>query len=185
MGEKQNKAIEKIQKATETAIQLSKQILSFTRKTEERNRLVVLTDLLDDIIEILAITMPRKVNLHLEKPQNSIKIRMLPSHFQQVVMNLCINALHAMPGGGRIDILLHTQDKQVVLEVSDTGTGMDETTRQRIFDPLYSTKESGKGTGLGLFVVKQIVELYKGKINVNTSLGKGTTFTIYFPSGDD
>ncbi|MCP4156849.1 MAG: hypothetical protein GY757_54555, partial [bacterium] len=75
MGEKQNKAIEKIQKATETAIQLSKQILSFTRNTEERNRLVVLTDLLDDIIEILAITMPRKVHLHLEKPQNSIKIR--------------------------------------------------------------------------------------------------------------
>ncbi|MCP4147022.1 MAG: GHKL domain-containing protein [bacterium] len=185
MGEKQSKAIERIQKATETAIQLSKQILSFTRKTGERNRMVILTDLLDDIIEILTITMPKKVSLHLEKPQLSIKIRMLPSHFQQVVMNLCINALHAMPGGGIIKILLHTQENKVILEVSDTGTGMDETTRQRIFDPLYSTKESEKGTGLGLFVVKQIVELYKGKINVNTSLGKGTTFIIYFPSGDD
>jgi len=99
------------------------------------------------------------------------------------VMNLCFNAFHAMEGkagaGGELDICLDkTPDNRVRLRVRDTGTGMDRGTLDKIFDPLFTTKEPGKGTGLGLFVVKQVMDEYNGKIEVRSTPGEGTTFTL-------
>ena len=111
------------------------------------------------------------------------------NQIQQVVLNLLINARQAMPDGGRLVIRLKSSEagEFVDLSVRDYGTGMPEETLRQIFDPYFSTKsgpdESGKGgTGLGLSTCKKIIEAHGGKIRVESSLGKGTCFTLRFPA---
>jgi CheY-like chemotaxis protein len=117
---------------------------------------------------------------------------------QQALLNLCLNARDAMPSGGTLllstDTLvlgetvsehrLHIEPgRYVVFSVTDTGQGMSPEVQQHIFEPFFTTKEVGKGTGLGLAMVYGVVKQHKGTIHVNSELGKGTTFTIYLPSG--
>jgi len=174
--------IEKIKKATGTAIQVVKQILAFTRQKNTDVSTANLGDVLKDILDILNITRPANVKILWEPPEEEVRYRINPTHFQQVVMNLCLNAVQAMPDGGELKIsLFQTPDKKITLEISDTGIGIENNALEKIFDPLYTTKEQRKGTGLGLFVVKQIVEEYGGKITVHSEPGKGTHFLITFP----
>jgi two-component system cell cycle sensor histidine kinase/response regulator CckA len=103
----------------------------------------------------------------------------------QALLNLVVNARDAMPNGGLLTIEASNcagAEPHVVLRVSDTGTGMDEATRARIFEPFFTTKDPDKGTGLGLAVVKAIVEEHGGFIRVSSEVGKGTTVNLYFPS---
>ena len=99
----------------------------------------------------------------------------------QVVINLVMNALHAMPDGGSLRIGLAPQNGMVKLTVGDTGHGIPSEALPRIFEPFFTTKEFGKGTGLGLTVVKGIIEEHQGTITVDSEEGKGTTFTISLP----
>ena len=102
----------------------------------------------------------------------------------QVLINLLMNSLHAMPEGGRIRLSLDRENNYVRLGVSDTGHGMPEETRSKIFDPFFTTKDFGKGTGLGLTVVKGIIEEHGGTITVESVVDKGTTFWIRLPLDD-
>ncbi len=108
-----------------------------------------------------------------------------PTQMEQIIMNLCINAKHAMLKGGSIDIHTYSTKKNditySVLEISDTGTGIPESIIEKIYDPFFTTKEIGKGTGLGLAIVLGIVEKHHGFIELQTEIGKGTCFSIYFP----
>ena len=99
---------------------------------------------------------------------------------RQAMLNIVLNALDAMEGSGTLTIRTYNVKDQVVLEIKDTGSGVDETILNKIFDPYFTTK-GYKGTGLGLNIVKRMVDSYKGQIYVNSELGKGTKFTIYFP----
>lgn len=99
---------------------------------------------------------------------------------RQAMLNIVLNALDAMEGSGTLTIRTYNVKDQVVLEIKDTGSGVDETILNKIFDPYFTTKGS-KGTGLGLNIVKRMVDSYKGQIYVNSELGKGTKFTIYLP----
>ena len=99
----------------------------------------------------------------------------------QVLINLVINATHAMPNGGKLDIILTADQDHVHLKVMDTGHGIPPTTLPRIFQPFFTTKDSGEGTGLGLTVVKGIIDEHGGSITVQSEEGKGTTFLIQLP----
>jgi len=180
-GDEKLRPIENIKNTAVTAVHVVKQILAFTRQKYDETTAANLPDLLDDILEILKVTAPAGIKILWEPPGEEIRLYINPTRFQQVVMNLCLNALHAMEGntGGELDIRLDkTTDNRVRLRVRDTGTGMDRGTIEKIFDPLFTTKEPGKGTGLGLFVVKQVMDEYNGKIEVRSTPGEGTTFTL-------
>lgn len=176
-------AIERIKSTALTAVQVVKQILAFTRQNYDTTIAANLPDLMDDILEILKVSAPDEVTISWERPHEEIRLFINPTRFQQVVMNLCLNAIQAMPEGGTLTIRLSQQSAHViVLEVSDTGEGMSQDVIEKIFDPLFTTKKPDKGTGLGLFVVKQIVSEYKGSIHVQSVPGQGTTFIITFAS---
>ena len=111
-------------------------------------------------------------------------MRASQSELQQVFLNLINNALDAMEKeGGILNITTHLEGDYLVVEVSDTGPGIPEPNRQRIFDPFFTTKPVGKGTGLGLSICYGIIKKMGGEINVNSALGRGTTFTIKLPTG--
>jgi signal transduction histidine kinase len=106
---------------------------------------------------------------------------------QQVFINLINNALDAMPSGGEIRIRTHAENQaettpRVIVEFADTGSGMAEDVRLRIFDPLYTTKERGRGTGLGLVIVRQVMSDHQGGIEVESETGRGTRFRLWFPA---
>jgi signal transduction histidine kinase len=104
-----------------------------------------------------------------------------PDQIQQVFLNLILNALDAMPGGGELEISIKKEDSFAEVSFSDTGTGIDESVIDRIFDPFYTTKPLGKGTGLGLSICYGIIKEHNGVINVKNKPGGGTLFIIKLP----
>jgi len=120
--------------------------------------------------------------LDLKLPNHPLYIKSTADIVSQIVMNLSINARDAMPNGGTITIeAKNNNDGCAVLKISDTGTGIPPEVLQKIFDPFFTTKEQGKGTGLGLSMVYGLVQQMKGELNVDSEVGKGTTFTIWIP----
>ena len=101
---------------------------------------------------------------------------------QEVFFNLIRNAAQAMGEKGKITITAASDDHRTRVEIEDTGPGIPPDKLEQIFNPFYTTKEPGKGTGLGLFIVRQIVERNHGKISVKSKVGEGTTFTLEFPA---
>lgn len=102
-------------------------------------------------------------------------------HVQQTVVNIIMNAAQAMPEGGRIRIKTGLNDQYVFIAISDTGVGIKEENLDRIFEPFFTTKEKEQGTGLGLSLCKRLIEANAGKIEVESKIGQGTTFTIMIP----
>ncbi|MGE5343570.1 MAG: two-component regulator propeller domain-containing protein [Candidatus Omnitrophota bacterium] len=182
--EEKNEAIDIIKCTADTAFQVVSQILAFARQNFDEVKIVELSDLLNEILAILKVTIPRTIELIWNPPSEKLLISISAVKFKQVVMNLCLNAVQAMGKYGELKITLKRDPaipSQLYIEVADTGAGIKPEHLEKIFDPLFTTKGEEKGTGLGLFVVKQVVEEYKGKIQVQSVLAKGTTFKIYFP----
>jgi two-component system cell cycle sensor histidine kinase/response regulator CckA len=187
-----------ITKAGMRGAALVKQMLTFARKTEIMFESVRLNDIINEIIKLLDQTFPKTITygLHLQKDLPSIIGDSTQIH--QVLLNLCVNARDAMDGKGEITIRTNLMigeilkikfpnvkhQEYVALSLSDTGSGMDDETLKRIFEPFFTTKERGKGTGLGLSVVYGIVEAHHGFVDVESIIGKGTTFHVYFPLTD-
>lgn len=108
-------------------------------------------------------------------------LRVRAASIQQALLNLLTNAIDATPAGGRVGVRTRTQNGTVVIEVSDTGTGLPAALHKEIFEPFFSTKEPGRGTGLGLFIASQIVRDHGGRIDVESEAGAGATFRIVLP----
>ncbi|MGE5341321.1 MAG: two-component regulator propeller domain-containing protein [Candidatus Omnitrophota bacterium] len=182
--EEKNEAVDIIKCTADTAFQVVSQILAFARQNFDEVRIVDLVDLLNEILAILKVTIPRTVELVSEAPDDKILLSISAVKFKQVIMNLCLNAVQAMGQNGELRISLRIEGEnpeQVCIEVADTGPGISPEHIEKIFDPLFTTKSEEKGTGLGLFVVKQVVEEYKGKIRVHSKPNEGALFQIYFP----
>ena len=183
-----DKAFNKINQAGERAARVTKSVLGMARNRSEAFEATDLAKLIDGSMVLLEREM-QKYRIAVEMELDEVPdVSAMGNQIQQVILNLLINSRQAMPDGGRLVIRLKPSEAGdfVDLSVRDYGTGMPEETLRQIFDPYFSTKsgpdESGKGgTGLGLATCKKIIEAHGGKIRVESSLGKGTCFTLRFP----
>ena len=193
--EKTARGTDAILKATSRGAALVKQLLTFARKAESEYESVRINDIVNEVSKLLRETLPKTIVVTEDIKPDLPPIDADATQIHQVLLNLCLNARDAMPNGGTIKISTATSEseqvgsrfpnalpiKHILLEVKDTGHGMDEETKRRIFDPFFTTKDVGKGTGLGLALVHSIVSSHNGFIEVETNPGDGTTFSIYLP----
>ncbi len=189
--------LRKICRAANNGAELVKQLLMFSRKSEPKPVPINLNSQIVQIEKILRRTIPRMVDISFDLSPDLPRINADPSQVEQVLMNLAVNARDAMPDIGKLTVRtsLATLDEDycesnieavpgeyVLLEVSDTGHGMDRETVGHIFEPFFTTKEMGRGTGLGLAMVYGIVKQHNGYISVYSKVGIGTTFKVYLPT---
>lgn len=174
--------------ASRQAADITSTLLTFSRTDETPIGPIALNQVLRNYSSLMPSFLRSGVVLDMELPNEEYHVVASPVHIEQVVMNLSVNARDAMPDGGRVTVRTSVlpgdspEDKGwVLLEVNDTGVGMDAETRAHIFEPFYTTKTRGKGTGLGLALVYGIVSQYGGRIEVDSEPGRGTSFRIYFP----
>jgi len=178
---------------------LVRQMLLFSRKSEKKQEVISLIPLIKETFKLLRSSLPATIQMKLLQETEFDTVYGDPSQIQQVVMNLCTNAAHAMRGKtGVIDISLQATTlglmdlpeadmepgEYVILSVKDTGSGMDAEVKKRIFEPFFTTKSVGEGTGLGLSVVYGIVKGHRGNITVYSEPGKGSIFMVYLPKVD-
>jgi CheY-like chemotaxis protein len=195
-AEKLDLAVDTIVKAVERGKTLVQQILTFARRTETEFRPVNVNDIVKEIMVMIFETFPKILTYAQNIDQGVSYINADRSQLHQLLLNLCVNARDAMPNGGLLTINTQmvsgaslrsrhpgaVESSYVCIEVRDTGEGMTPETSKRIFEPFFTTKELGKGTGLGLAVVFGVVQTHKGFIDVESELGKGTTFSVYLPA---
>lgn len=187
-----------IEKAGLRARDLVKQILTFCHQSEENFQPLKLPLIVKEVIKMVRSSFPATIRITAEVSVIDPLVLADPSQMHQVLMNLCTNALHAMKDDGgeltlgleRVDLVEGQRQRQLQelppgpylrLRVSDTGPGIREEIQEKIFDPFFTTKVEGEGTGLGLAVVQGIITSHRGAITVDSTPGKGTTFSIYLP----
>ena len=189
--------LDKIKAAGLRATGIVKQLLNFSRKTDRELKPIGAIAVIKDALNFLRSTIPTSIEIRKKLPLADVKILADPIQINQVMMNICTNASQAMEGAGGVleinvekEILTEdaaqkypelTAGQHLKIRVSDTGQGIDAGIIDRIFDPYFTTKESGKGSGMGLAVVHAIVTNHGGAIAVDSKPGVGATFTILFP----
>jgi two-component system cell cycle sensor histidine kinase/response regulator CckA len=187
-----------IRKAADRAASLTRQLLAFGRKQFLRPVVLDLNETVTGLLQMLPRVIGENIQTVPRLAKDLARVTADPSQMEQVLVNLVLNARDAMPMGGAISIetanvelgapnlaaegLRLPPGSYVMLAVSDTGTGMDATTRARAFEPFFTTKPKGKGTGLGLATVYGIVDQTGGEITIKTALGHGTIVRIYLPA---
>jgi signal transduction histidine kinase/ActR/RegA family two-component response regulator len=194
--EELHESAEEILKAGLRARDLVQQLLAFSRKQVLRFETLDLNREVNALVRLLRRTIPENVDIIIHLHPEPLLLRGDSAQIEQVLMNLVVNAWDAMPDGGGLTIETRLTElnqeyaeshqevgpgKYAILEVSDSGTGMSPETRSKIFEPFFSTKEKGKGTGLGLATTYGIVKQHGGHIWVYSELNRGTSFKIYFP----
>jgi PAS domain S-box-containing protein len=191
--------LKEIQKAAMAGASLTKQLLAFSRKQVLEPKVVDLNQVIRGMDNMLRRLIGEDIILALHFDENLGYVQVDPSQFEQVIMNLVVNARDAMPAGGKL--IIHTRNvvldhdfadahlgsipgEYVMVLVNDNGCGMDSETMSHIFEPFYTTKEKGQGTGLGLPTVYGIIKQSGGYVEVDSQPEAGTTFKIYFPRTD-
>lgn len=157
-------------------------LLEFSREKELHYEEVKISSLLDETVSLLSVPVPEGVEIRIEVERDGVAA-LDKDRMEQVLLNLLKNAVHAVGEKGRILLWgsLDPEEGRVIFKVQDNGCGIDKEALERIFDPFFTTKEVGQGSGLGLSVAHEIVAKHGGRITVESSPGRGTTFTIILP----
>lgn len=189
--------VDSIETSAQHGAALVQQLLAFARGSEGQRTLVEVAGLIEDVQKLLRSTITASIELTVETVGTPWPIMADATKIKQVLINLCLNARDAMPNGGRIEILAGNTmigGKHVLsnsgaqpgpylrIAVRDTGTGIPPEVLARIFDPFFTTKAAGKGTGLGLSMVSGIIKSHGGFLNVESHVGQGTLFELFFPA---
>jgi nitrogen-specific signal transduction histidine kinase/ActR/RegA family two-component response regulator len=197
---KLRESVDEILQASKHATALTRQLLAFSRKQVIQPQTLELNECVAQITKMLRRLIGEDVELAILPGTGLGRIKADPNQLEQVILNLAVNARDAMPKGGKLtietgNVYLHEQyaatyapvppGRYVMLAVSDNGTGMSAETRAHIFDPFFTTKDKGKGTGLGLATVHGIVHQAGGYIRVDSELGAGSSFRVFFPRVDE
>ena len=190
---------EQVLVATRRAIDLARRLTAFARREAARTEIFDVAGLVEDVVPLLKRLAPESIGIETNLTPDQF-VRADRSELEQAIINLAVNAIDAMPKGGRLTIEVepveldaehastHIGERpgaHVMIAVSDTGQGMDEATRARIFEPFYTTKPIGEGTGLGLAMVFGAVQRAGGRVWVYSEPGRGTTFKVYLPIGGE
>jgi PAS domain S-box-containing protein len=194
--EKSAEYLDQVFNSAQKAAELVQQILTFSRKSEHQKYPLHMAGLVKEALKLIRSTIPSTIEIR-ESVDSDARILADPTNIHQVIMNLCTNGYHAMEEtGGTLGVHLSETEisrlnrpgsgepppgHYLALEISDTGEGIDPDIREKIFEPYFTTKEKDKGTGLGLAMVMGIVKDHNGYITVNSRIGKGTRFDLYFP----
>ncbi len=180
--------------AADRASSLTKQLLALSRKQPIEEEMLDPNDVVSAIRKMLDRILGEDIELISILDERVGRIRADHGQLDQILLNLAVNARDAMPDGGRLEIRTFSRvfepdenemsrpGEYAAISVSDSGTGIPEEDRERIFDPFYTTKPQGKGTGLGLSIVRSILEAHRGLVTVEDAPGGGTSFTLYFPA---
>ncbi|HDP68166.1 MAG TPA: PAS domain S-box protein, partial [Candidatus Marinimicrobia bacterium] len=193
--EKVQHSIATIEKAGQRGADLVKQLLTLARKNEPETKSLNLGDIIADTVKLLQETFPKTITFQTDIESDLPLVMADASQIHQVLMNLSLNARDAMPKGGTLSFNASREAGQelrqrhpnaiareyVKLCISDSGVGMDKATVERVFEPFYTTKEQGRGTGLGLATVHGIIRNHNGFVEVESEPAAGTTFRIYLP----
>jgi signal transduction histidine kinase/ActR/RegA family two-component response regulator len=186
--------------AAESAAGLTRQLLTFSRREVGQPRVIAVNPLIARTEELLRRLIGVRVRIELDLDPGVKSVRADAVQLEQILVNLAVNARDAMPDGGTITIRTAMADldedgldaaaeaargRYLMIEVTDTGTGMSEETRKRLFEPFFTTKPAGEGTGLGLATVFGIVKQAGGHISVTSEPGEGTSFRVYLPPTDE
>jgi len=189
--------LSKILQSARSGAELVQRLLTFSRKVEPKPVPLNLNRRILQVEKLLRRTIPKMIHIQLDLSDDLADINADPTQMEQVLMNLAVNARDAMPDGGKLAISTRNVSldeeycrvragakpgEYVLLTVSDTGYGMDKATIDHIFEPFYTTKELGRGTGLGLAMVYGIVKQHGGYISCYSEVEHGTTFNVYFPA---
>ena len=194
--------LDRIQDLAERGGLMTRQLLAYSRDQEPNPATVQINPIVENFAQMVGRLLDPNVDIELNLANGLPDIWIDPGHLEQVLMNLGLNARDAMPDGGTLTLTTHLQTERerspndsehpelasgdyVVLDVADTGIGMDEETKSRIFEPFFSTKDVGEGTGLGLSLVYGVIQQFDGSIVVDSTPGEGTTFRIYLPAEQD
>jgi len=187
-----------IERSSLRAADLVTKLLAFSRDSQPGRSLVsAVNEIVQETLEFMKSSLPENIETGFSLQEDLPLINCDPTQVQQAILNICLNALDAMPDGGRLlvatseveykevrarcpDFIAHS-DRYVCISISDTGIGIDPEVRDRIFDPFFTTKEVGKGSGLGLAMAYGIVKSSEGCIHVESEDGQGTTFELFFP----
>jgi signal transduction histidine kinase/CheY-like chemotaxis protein len=191
------KNLRKILAASDRAKHLVRQILTFSRQSHQRKAIIRVVPIVKEVLELLKASIPSSIRIESDIKKLEKPILADPAEIHEMLLNLATNAVYAMAGKGTLTLRLYssTIDHEVygrsgkipigdyaVIEVGDTGSGMETQTLQKAFEPFFTTKPLGEGTGMGLSVVLGIVQLHGGDLQVETVSGKGTTFRIFLPA---
>jgi signal transduction histidine kinase len=193
------KLLSTLEKSAERGANLVRQILAFAHGATGEHRLLQVKHVLRDITSVIAGTFPKSIHLEDYIRSDLWPIEGNPTQIHQVVLNLCVNARDAMPEGGTLRLRAENRVLDlaaaeaiegarpglfVVLLVEDTGSGIPPEVATRMWEPFFTTKESGKGTGLGLSTVRGIIENHNGFVEINTVVGQGSSFRVFLPAAE-
>jgi signal transduction histidine kinase/CheY-like chemotaxis protein len=198
-SEPDHRKVEQIKQAANSAASLTRQLLMFSRQQVVQPVILDINQTVGNIEKMLRRLIKENIEFTVVLDRYLDRVRADPGQIEQIVLNLVVNARDAMPNGGKLRIQTTNahlekdsplaggggpRGRFILLEVTDTGTGMDQQTQARIFEPFFTTKAVGKGTGLGLATVYGIVKQSNGHIEVQSTLGQGSSFKIYLPAAE-